>query len=147
MLMCLLRAQIVPAQPPSPDPDTLPVSIDRIHHALARAPAITPREQHPVFRVQVFGRKGGAEDFLGKRFWEGPVPFGGMTHADFMNMVAPPGFQYTSGMNATPVILWLIKEVRAAKHRHDEAAARLEVAEALAALEKARADAGLPDKE
>src|SRR6476469_948710 len=69
--------------------DELPVSLDRIQRALAAPPAIDLKEQHPVFRVEVFGRKPTLEEILGERFWVGPVPYGGMTHQEFLDMNTP----------------------------------------------------------
>src|SRR5262245_1020302 len=95
----LLSAQqmATPTVPPaSPPPaaapvsvDDLPVSISRIQRALAGPPPIELKEQHPVFRLEIFGRKPTIEDILGERFWVGPVPYGGMTHQDFLDMVTP----------------------------------------------------------
>src|SRR6185503_16112807 len=44
------------------------------------------KEQHPIFRLEVFGRKPTLEDLLGEKFWFGPTPYGGMTHREFMDM-------------------------------------------------------------
>src|SRR5690349_18613326 len=73
-------------------PDELPVSVERIQRALEAPPAISLKAQHPVFRLEVFGRKPTLEDVLGEKFWLGPTPYGGMTHQEFMNMVTPKQF-------------------------------------------------------
>src|SRR4029079_5870192 len=84
------KPSYVTAQSPSNQPlkpDDLPVSLDRIQRALSTPAAIQLKEQHPVFRLEVFGKKPTLEDVLGEKFWLGPTPYGGMTHQEFMNMV------------------------------------------------------------
>ena len=142
------------------NPGDLPISFDRIQRALAQPPAISLSEKAPVFRVEVFGRKPTVEDVLGPKFWIGPVPYGGMTHQEFMDMVTPkevrPYAGFSSGRLAEVVGLGLIEQwaLRSAIHKFQQAkderereAARKEVMDALAALEKARREAGLPDKQ
>ena len=79
------------AQPEQPATTTsdLPVSLDRIQRALSAPPRSSLKEQHPVFRLEVFGKKPTIEDVLGENFWIGPTPYGGMTHQEFMDMVTP----------------------------------------------------------
>ena len=70
-----------PGSPPAPQPSTepavkaedLPVSIERIQRALAAPKMIELKEQHPVFRLEVFGKKPTIEDVLGEKFWIGPT--------------------------------------------------------------------------
>src|SRR5262245_22765380 len=60
-----------PATPAEVNPvniDDLPVSLNRIQRALAAPPAIKLSEEHPVFRLEVFGRKQSIEDILGEKF-------------------------------------------------------------------------------
>jgi len=45
--------------------EDLPISIDRIQRALAAPKAIELKEQHPVFRLEIFGKKPTIEDVLG----------------------------------------------------------------------------------
>jgi hypothetical protein len=152
----LLGAQQPPPTSPAED---LPVSVDRIQRALAAPPSIDLKEQNPVFRLEVFGRKPTLEDILGERFWIGPTPYGGMTHQDFLNMVTPqlaqPYAGFTGGHLLAQAALTLaeqwalkaaIKKYRSAINSREREAARKEVMEALAALEKARRDAGLAPK-
>jgi hypothetical protein len=139
-LLLLAAMQNPPA--PAAEPDALPVSIPRIQRLLERAPAIVVEEGQPIFRLQVFGRQPTIEEWLGRKFWLGPAPYA-MARADFIPTISPPGFQVRIGFNFTPLIVSLIKGVRAAKHAHDERAARAEVAAALAELLKARREAGL----
>jgi hypothetical protein len=144
---------------PAVKPDDLPVSLDRIQRALSTKPAIELKEQHPVFRLEVFGRKPTIEDVLGEKFWIGPTPYGGMTHQEFLDMVTPklaqPYAGFTGGYLLAETALTLaeswalksaIRKFRTAISDHEREAARKEVLDALAALEKARRDAGLPEK-
>ena len=157
--------QTPPKQPqattPKVDQDIeLPVDLDRIQKALAKTPMLRfDNQNRPVFRVQVFGEKPTIDDILGKDWAKGPVPYGGMTHQEFLNMVTPTeargysGFTNKEGMTvaATSLVLqWTLqKAIRKFKETKDERereAARKEVMDALNALEEARAKAGLPPK-
>jgi len=157
ILAALLVLQQAPE--PAPPPTDLPVSLDRIQRALAAPPPITLKEQNPVFRLEVFGRKPTIEELLGEKFWIGPTPYGGMTHQDFLNMVTPelarPYAGFTGGHLLAQAALTLaeqwalreaIKKYRSALTNRERDAARKEVEEALAALEDARRKAGLPPK-
>jgi hypothetical protein len=141
------------------DPDELPVDLDRIQRALARPPALKLDTNRPVFRVEVFGREPTIEDILGPDFLRGPVPYGGMTHGEFLNMVTPKdvqGYAAFSNKEAATVaatsfaLRWALRQAmqkyKDAKQEREREAARREVEDALAALRRARRDAGLPDK-
>lgn len=170
LLAIALSAPQQPAAPPSPSAAPasasaappaadLPVSLDRIERALSKPAPIKLKEQTPVFRLEVFGRKPTLEDILGEKFWIGPTPYGGMTHQEFLDMVTPqlarPYAGFTGGHLVAEVGLalaeqWALKQAirkyRDAREEHERDAARKEVMEALAALEKARREAGLPEK-
>ena len=146
------------ADPPG-KPEDLPVSLDRIQRALEGPPPVTLKEEHPVFRLEVYGKKPTIEDLLGEKFWIGPAPYGGMTHSEFMNMVTPQLAQQYGGFTGKYLVAetaltlteeWALKQAihkfRDAKQDRERDAARKEVLDALAALEKARREAGLPDK-
>jgi len=135
----------------------LPVSLDRIQRALAAPAPLELKEQHPIFRLEVFGRKPTLEDLLGEKFWFGPTPYGGMTHREFMDMVTPkeaqPFGSVTGKYLVADVALSLaeqwalktaIKKFQTARSENEREAARKEVLDALADLEKARREAGLP---
>jgi hypothetical protein len=137
----------------------LPVSLERIQRALSRPPAIRLRGDRVVFRVEVLGRKPTIEDILGPDYLKGPVPYGGMTHQEFLNMVTPKDVQGYAAFNnregmtvaATSFALqWALQKAihkfETAKQDREREAARKEVQEALAELEKARLKAGLPPK-
>jgi hypothetical protein len=137
--------------------DQLPVSLDRIQRALAAPPPLELKEQHPMFRLEVFGRKPTLEDLLGEKFWFGPTPYGGMTHKEFMDMVTPKEAQPFGSVTGKYLVAdialslaeqWAlktaIKKFQTAKSENEREAARKEVLDALADLEKARREAGLP---
>jgi hypothetical protein len=160
LLACalLLAGQQASTPPSTPAPE-LPVSIDRIQRALSAPPAIELKEQSPVFRLEVFGRKPTLEDLLGEKFWIGPTPYGGMTHSEFLNMVTPelarPYAGFSGGHLVAQTVLTLaeqwalkqaIKRFRSALTERERASARKEVMDALVALEDARRKAGLPPK-
>jgi hypothetical protein len=158
-VLLAMAPQQDPAPSTAPRSEELPVSIERIQRALAAPPAIELKEQNPVFRLEVFGRKPTIEEILGEKFWIGPTPYGGMTHQEFLEMVTPkmaqPYAGFTGGHLVAQTLLTLseqwalrqaIKKFRAALNDREREAARKEVLDALAALEKARAAAGLPPK-
>lgn len=130
---------------------TLPVDMQRIQEALSRPPAIRPTSDRPVFRVEIFAPKPTIEAILGPDYLIGPVPYGGMTHSEFLNMVTPVEYRgYSMFTNkegiaiaATSIALqWaLMKAVDKFKDARDERArdaARREVMEAMNELEAAR---------
>jgi hypothetical protein len=160
LLACaLLLAGQQSAPPPAQPAPELPVSLDRIQRALSAPPPLELKEQSPVFRLEVFGRKPTLEDILGEKFWIGPTPYGGMTHSDYLNMVTPelarPYAGFTGGHLVAQSVLTLaqtwalkqaIKKFQNAMSNREKEAARKEVMEALVALEDARRKAGLPPK-
>lgn len=161
-------AQTPDAQPPASSNgsaestvnlDRLPIDVAKIQRALSRPPAIRLETKRSVFRVEIFGRKPTIEDILGPDFARGPVPYGGMTHNEFLNMVTPKdvqgyaAFDNKQGLTvaATSFALqWAlqkaIQKFNDAKEDRAREAARREVEEALAELRRARRAAGLPDK-
>jgi hypothetical protein len=144
---------------PTVDPDALGISLDRIQKAVTRPQAIRLTESRQVFRVEVFGAKPTIEDILGPDYLKGPVPYGGMTHQEFLNMVTPKDVQgYAAFSNkqgmvvaATSIALqWALQKAidkyKDARNERAKEAASKEVQDALDALRKARREAGLPDK-
>lgn len=165
-----LAPQQPPSQPQTParpaesspvewDEVDLPVSVDKIQKALSRPPAIKTPTDRPVFRVEVFARRPTIEDILGPDYLRGPVPYGGMTHQEFLNMVTPVDYRgYSMFTNkegltlaATSMALqWaVLKAVDKLRDARDERAleaARQEVLAAMNELEAARKKAGLPSR-
>jgi hypothetical protein len=148
-----------PAAAPAVDADAMGVSLSRIQRRLSRPPAIRPDAARTVFRVEVFGRKPTIDEILGPDWNKGPAPYGGMTHAEFLNLVTPKDVQgYAAFDNKQGMIVaatsfalqWAVKQayqkLRDAKTNRQMEEARKEVDDALAALRKARREAGLPDK-
>src|SRR4029079_7975835 len=79
----------------SDDPADLPVSLDRIREKLSQPAAIKLDAQRGVYRVECVGRELSIEDSLGPDYLKGPVPVpaGGMTHQEFLNLVTPKDVQ------------------------------------------------------
>jgi hypothetical protein len=141
------------------DPEALPVDVDRIQRVLSRPPAITPDTSRLVFRVEVFGRKPTIDDILGPDWRKGPTMAGPMTHQEFLDLVTPKDVQgYAAFDNKQGMVVaatsfalqWALRQAvqkfedaRTARQKEE---ARREVDEALAALRKARREAGLPDR-
>jgi hypothetical protein len=142
----------------------LPVSLSRIQRALSAPPALKllepqMRDGRPVYRVDVEGAKIDLQALLSKEALRGPVPYGGMTHREFLDMVTPDGVRgYAPFSNAQGItvaatsialqwaVLKAIDTLKKAKDAREQEAARKEVEEALEALRKARQTAGLPEK-
>ena len=110
-----------------------------------------------MFRVEVFAKKPTVEDILGPDYLKGPVPYGGMTHSEFLNMVTPNEFKgYSIFTNKEGMIVaatslamqWAlmkaIDKLKDAQTERAKEAARREVLEAMNELEAARKKAGLP---
>jgi len=141
------------------EPEELPISLDRIQRKLSRPPAIRLQGDRLVFRVEVLGRKPSIEDILGPDYLKGPVPYGSMTHQEFLDIVTPKDVQGYAAFNnrealtvaATSFALkWALQRAihkyETAKHEREREAARKEVQDALADLERARQKAGLPPR-
>jgi hypothetical protein len=147
------------AEQPTLDPDALPVNLRKIQRAVSRPPAIKTDSTRPVFRVQVFSRNPTIDDILGPNWRKGPTPLGAMSHQEFLDIVTPSDVRgYAAFDNRQALVVaatsfalkWAVQKaldkLDQAKTERQKAAARKEVDEALAALRKARRDAGLPDK-
>jgi hypothetical protein len=146
-------------EPPDEQAPDLPVSLSRIRRGLSQPPAIKLNGDRVVFRVEVLGKKPTIEDILGPDYLKGPVPNAGMTHQEFLDMVTPKdvqgyaAFSNREGMMVAATSFALQWALQKAIHKFETAqqdrereAARKEVQEALADLEKARAKAGLPPR-
>src|SRR5258708_37477112 len=131
---CLVCVVLLAVQQPQPAPaagsEELPVSLDRIQRGLSTKPAIELKEQHPVFRLEVFGRKPTIEDLLGEKFWIGPAPYGGMTHQEFLDRVTPqlaqPYAGFTGKYLAAEAALTLMEQGALNKAIHKVRSARSE---------------------
>jgi hypothetical protein len=149
-----------PAQPATADTRVeLPVSLTKIKKGLSRPPAIRAQETRPVFRVEVIAKRPTMIELLGPDYLIGPVPYGGMTHQEFLNMVTPTeyrGYSMFSNKEAITVaatslalqwaLLKAVDKLKDARTERAKEAARREVIEAMNQLEEARKKAGLPPK-
>jgi hypothetical protein len=157
------QAAPAPGGSPEPEatinPDALPVNLDRIQRVLSKPPAINPDGTRLVFRIEVFGRNPTIAEILGPDFLKGPSMAGAMTHQEFLNLVTSTNVQgYAAFDNKQGMIVaatsfalqWALRQaiqkLSDAKTARQKEAARKEVDDALAALRKARRDAGLPDR-
>lgn len=170
------RAQPVPtpvmdsARAESDQPSTpagLPVSIERIRRELARADTLrraADRQRQPMFRIEVDGELPSFSTFIAEgESLSAPAPWGGMTHAEFLGMVTPPqarsfGASTNSdllqlvatslltgyAMQGTSSIIGKIPDII---RKGREAAARREVQQALANLERSRREQEARDQE
>ena len=165
LLASLANAPQQPAEPQSApaaasrEQVDLPVSLSKIKEAVSRTPAIRPQEKRPVFRVEVIAKAPSIVDILGKDYLIGPVPYGGMTHQEFLNMVTPVeyrGYSMFSNREGMMVaatsaamqwaLLKAVDKLRDARTERAKEAARKEVLDAMNELEAARKKAGLPPK-
>ena len=88
------------------DPDALGISLDRIQKAVTRPQGIKLTENRKVYRVEVFGNNPTIVDILGPDYLKGPVPYSGMTHQEFLNMVTPKDVQgYAAFSNAQGMVV------------------------------------------
>lgn len=137
----------------------LPVSLSKIKQGISRTPIIRPQDARPVFRVEVIAKKLSVFDILGPDFLIGPVPYGGMTHQEFLDMVTPTEYRgYSMFTNregltvaATSLAMqWAlmkaVDKLKEARTERAKEAARKEVLDAMNQLEEARKKAGLPRK-
>ena len=152
------------AAPARVNPETLPVSLEKIQKALEQKPMIVVKDPDyysdsglPTFRIGIEGQKITIAEILGPNYLRGPVPAGAMTHQEFLNMVTPTDVQgYAAFDNKQGAIVALtslamqyalkgaLEAFHNAKDARAKEAARKEVQEALEALRKARLEAGLP---
>ena len=134
----------------------LPVSLEKIQKAIARPSAINTRTDRVVFRVEVFAKKPTIEDILGPDYLKGPVPYGGMTHQEFLNMVTPVDYRgfsiFTNGEAIVVAVTALalhwtlmkaIDKLKEARTERAKEAARKEVIDAMNELDAKRKKAGL----
>ena len=137
----------------------VPVSFARIQRKLSRPAMMRTEADRLVFRVEVLGRKPTIEDILGPDYLKGPTPAGSPSHQEFLDLVTPEGVKgYAAFSNKEAFVVaatsfalkWALQRAihkfETAKAAIDREAARKEVQEALADLDRARARAGLPPR-
>jgi hypothetical protein len=154
-----------PAPKTTPAPDAADdAALQRIQKKLMSDPAIKLDKQpiegsrgRPAFRVRVDAPAMTVDQVFGPDFLKGPVPATGMTHQEFLDLVTPKDVRgyaaftneegITVALTSTALQLALkqaLEQWRRAKDERARQAARQEVEDAVAALRRARRDAGLP---
>jgi hypothetical protein len=159
------RQASAPTQTAAAQPTDLPVSLKRIKQALAgpsQLKVLDPKEVRdgrPVFRVDIEADKIDIKALLGNDLLRGPVPYGGMTHQEFLDLVTPNSVKgyaaFSNGEGITVAatsialqwaVLKAIDQLKKANDARAKEAARKEVEQAIEALKKARKAAGLDEK-
>lgn len=84
-----------PATPQTQTPPAIDVNLTRIRTALEAMPSIRFDEPQIRFYVDVYGHAARFWDFIGTfDLKNGPTPRAGMTHQDFLDMVAPKNMNF-----------------------------------------------------
>jgi hypothetical protein len=137
---------------PAVPPDELPVSVDRIQRVLDSGPGLQlPDDVQPMFRVEVYGTRIPLAAIIDPRELVGPVPYGGLTHSEFLKMVTPRLAQPYGAFNSkelawvagTSLLQALLLKAAVAKFREavearEKQKAKEEVDRAMEEWEKAR---------
>jgi hypothetical protein len=96
-----------PAVARTQTPD-LPVSLERIRKAVAAQPALSlpssGRKDLPRFYVEIVGTPAFDTFLEGFDLVNGPVPYGNMTHREFLSMVTPKELYSQAGFGAAEVL-------------------------------------------
>lgn len=71
----------------------LPVSLERIRRQLRELPESTESNLRLSYYIEVYGRAPAVDLFGGFDLHTGPVPYGGPTHAEFLDVVTPQPFR------------------------------------------------------
>lgn len=134
----------------------LPVSLDRIRRELERPDTLrrsAERDERPMFSVEIEVPLPRFADFVGEgELLQSPSPWGGMTHSDFLAMVTPAQARaYGAFTNADLLQVvatsiasayalngaaGLVEDVKSMLRERRTRAAREEVLEVLATLER-----------
>ena len=118
---CTVQAQQQPDADPGIDSTKLGVSLDRIQRELddhASTPADGGAPLRLNVRVDVLGQAPAIEIFRGFNLKSGPVPRGGPTHTDMLDMLTPQEFS-SPVVPFEAIALWAGREVyRKVQERH-----------------------------
>lgn len=117
-LSVLLLAAPARAQDQAPPPtqtaklevDELPISFDRIQRKLAQQPSSSRQGLKLDYYVEVVGKAPKIDIFGEFDVKKGPVPFGGMTHRDFLDLVTPQEFR-APAMDFGALFKWLSEKL------------------------------------
>ena len=83
---------------PLPSPEALGISLDRVRRELRELPPVTTNLLRYDFHVDVYGTTPPVDFFKDFDLSPyGPVRYGGMTHAEFLNVVTPQAYRAPSG--------------------------------------------------
>ena len=137
-----------PAQGGSAAAPVLPVDLNRIRRQLEQDPAVRFVQSDLRFYLTVTERLPTFKDFVGDfDLRNGPVPYAGMTHQEFLNQVTPKNLYSSGGITATDMLQWslfnwaaqsIIKKgfdaLRKAKSEREASAIRRQIDRELAAL-------------
>ena len=135
--VCLLAIAALqrPAAAQEPPPLNLPVSLERIREELARPPRpslLDTIDARPHFRVTVEEQRPSfVEMFDPQDFDGGPVPPGGLYAYEQQQRLFPQSTPIV-GFDVLPFFRELAASIRSARRARSEAAAREEVARAMA---------------
>lgn len=118
VLAILLVAAPVSAQDPPPVPaqtarlevDELPISIDRIQRKLAQRPSSRSGGLKLDYYVEVVGKAPRIDVFGNFDVKNGPVPYGGVTHREFLDLVTPQEFR-SPPMDLGALFRWLSEKL------------------------------------
>jgi hypothetical protein len=141
---------------PSPTGQNLPVSLERIRKGVTTETdllGVPPvRTDLPRFYMEVRATPDFSTFLQGFDLVNGPVPYGGFTHQEFLNMVTPKELYSSAGFGALEVlqaglmskgVFWLAgkasQRASDARRNHEVEAARTRIKAELAAIQAARA--------
>ena len=133
--------------------ETVPVSLERIRKGLAQHPTLKLDDGRPHFYVEIYGKSHRTEDFFeGVGFKTGLVPYGTLTHREFLAMVTPQDLYSSAVFPARDqlvvalefaAIQWLVKKavqkVKEAKKERERRKIQEELRRVLELLDQAGA--------
>jgi hypothetical protein len=140
------QATTVPADP-GQAPEVRP-NLDRIRQAISRDPTIKLEDYRLRFYVEIVAKWPTFQEYVGKSdLRNGPTPYGGMTHQDFLNHVTPRNLYGSAVIKAHEllqfsIVNWLgqslakkaIESFRNARDESELRAIRARIEQELAAL-------------
>lgn len=91
--------------------EDLPVSLERIQRKLAQAPPSPAGSALKIqYYVEVYGRAPTIDLFANFDLEKGPVPYGGPTHSDFLQLVTPQEFR-SPPADFAALAAWLVQRL------------------------------------
>ena len=90
------------------EPEARP-NFDRIRESISRDPTIKLEDYRLRFYVEIVAKWPTFQEYVGKSdLRNGPTPYGGVTHQDFLNYVTPREIYGSQGIKATELIQFSI---------------------------------------